>query len=488
MSSMLIPTKITLNLLRPNSGVVVYAKQYDMSSRVIDVSLVAGNEVWDPPDDAEMMIMYAKPDGTYGVYDVLEDESTPAVVKTGTGEYRITLASQALMVAGNVWVEICFVTQEARSTTMSFIVAVERGTPPDDAMYSDTYFNILSELIQGLLGATTHPPQIDPVTKNWLLWSEESAQYVDSGYSSVGTQGPAGTITVTTETKYQQGTSGTTKPTGTWTTEIPTVSQGNYLWTRTIITFGDGTSQTTYSCARQGRDGSGSVSSVNNISPDNNGNIALTAANIPYGSTTVLARLNELSNKFEYAIYSGVDEYEESLTPGYTSIASAVSYLPNESILICAATEFSSNECPNQNGTVIITKNGAGKTAIEFFGYTIGDGDYRMFVNSSGVPVTPWIAQFQKAVSLSLAANAWTQVGSSSNYTQVITSSIPSAMRHAYTSVDLRYDSDAVDQLVSDGISALYVENNAGVFTIYSVGAVPTEALSLQAVLSEVLT
>lgn len=46
---------------------------------------------------------------------------------------------------------------------------------------------------------------------------------------------------------YQVGTSGTTAPTGTWTTTIPTVPQGQYLWTKMVITYTDGTSSTSYS-------------------------------------------------------------------------------------------------------------------------------------------------------------------------------------------------------------------------------------------------
>lgn len=46
---------------------------------------------------------------------------------------------------------------------------------------------------------------------------------------------------------YQVGTSGTTAPTGTWTTTIPTVPQGQYLWTKMVITYTDNTSSTSYS-------------------------------------------------------------------------------------------------------------------------------------------------------------------------------------------------------------------------------------------------
>lgn len=60
---------------------------------------------------------------------------------------------------------------------------------------------------------------------------------------------------------YQLGDSGTTAPTGEWSTTIPTIEQGRYLWVRLVVTFADkdnadaGT-ETVLIPAYQGRDGS----------------------------------------------------------------------------------------------------------------------------------------------------------------------------------------------------------------------------------------
>ena len=48
---------------------------------------------------------------------------------------------------------------------------------------------------------------------------------------------------------YQASTSGTTAPTGTWSSTVPSVPQGQYLWSRTVITYTDNTTSTTYSVA-----------------------------------------------------------------------------------------------------------------------------------------------------------------------------------------------------------------------------------------------
>lgn len=235
MASLDVINNVTLSVNKPNSGVVVYAKQFDKISRIVNINLISGSAVWDPPSDTAIVVMYSKPDGKKGIYDVADSVElysnektypagsevrhgdsiytnpnainepenwtaahwtyvkavTPAVTKTGTGAYRLVLAEQALTAAGNVMVEISFFSGSKRATTLSFIVNVEPGVP-DNATLSGDYFNVLSGLIEGLLGAAINPPTIDDTTKNWLLWSQEQGTYVDSGYSSIGLTGPIG--------------------------------------------------------------------------------------------------------------------------------------------------------------------------------------------------------------------------------------------------------------------------------------------------------
>lgn len=97
-----------------------------------------------------------------------------------------------------------------------------------------------------------------------------------------GEKGDIGTpaTIISQAVEYQAGTSGTIIPSGTWTTTIPTVPSGSYLWTKTTVSFNSGSPVISYSVARMGIDGSGSVSTVNNISPDSNGNITIDAEGI----------------------------------------------------------------------------------------------------------------------------------------------------------------------------------------------------------------
>ena len=95
-----------------------------------------------------------------------------------------------------------------------------------------------------------------------------------------GETGAAASITSQSVT-YMESTSGTIVPSGSWSENVPAVTPGNFLWTKTQLTFNDGSTVTSYSVSRFGIDGTGAVSSVNGQSPDTNGNVSLTANNVP---------------------------------------------------------------------------------------------------------------------------------------------------------------------------------------------------------------
>ena len=94
-----------------------------------------------------------------------------------------------------------------------------------------------------------------------------------------GDIGDAATL-VSRSVTYQVSDSGTIIPSGAWSSSIPVVSQGKYLWTKTELKFNSGDPVTSYTVARMGMDGTGSVSSVAGVSPDATGNVTLTAADV----------------------------------------------------------------------------------------------------------------------------------------------------------------------------------------------------------------
>ena len=127
-----------------------------------------------------------------------------------------------------------------------------------------------------------------------------------------GDTGDASTITSQSVT-YMESSSGTVVPSGSWTTTVPAVTPGKFLWTRTILEFNDLSTVTAYSVSRFGIDGTGSVSTVNSISPDTNGNVALTATDIPMTDNTSVQ--DAINNK-------GRMYTTEPLTTLYANVAS----------------------------------------------------------------------------------------------------------------------------------------------------------------------
>lgn len=113
----------------------------------------------------------------------------------------------------------------------------------------------------------TWSSSIPTVSAGQYLWTRTIITYTDSTSStiySVGMMGATGSTGATgspgkgvssTSVTYQAGTSGTTAPTGTWNSTIPAVSASQYLWTKTVITYSDGTSSTAYSVGMMGATG-----------------------------------------------------------------------------------------------------------------------------------------------------------------------------------------------------------------------------------------
>ena len=71
---------------------------------------------------------------------------------------------------------------------------------------------------------------------------------------ATGQNGTSVTVSSTSVT-YQTGTSGTTKPTGAWSTTVPNVPNGQFLWTKTVVQYSDGKSTEAYSVSYKGTNG-----------------------------------------------------------------------------------------------------------------------------------------------------------------------------------------------------------------------------------------
>lgn len=71
---------------------------------------------------------------------------------------------------------------------------------------------------------------------------------------ATGQNGTSVTVSSTSVT-YQVSTSGTTTPTGTWSTTVPNVPNGQFLWTKTVVKYSDGKSTESYSVSYKGTNG-----------------------------------------------------------------------------------------------------------------------------------------------------------------------------------------------------------------------------------------
>lgn len=118
---------------------------------------------------------------------------------------------------------------------------------------------------EGISGTTTPTgtwsESIPTVSENQFLWTRTITTYSDNssstGYSvsKMGGKGAEGVGVSKSVITYSSSTSGVTPPTSNWVSTIPTVTEGNYLWTRTVLTFTDNTTNTSYSVAKQGSTG-----------------------------------------------------------------------------------------------------------------------------------------------------------------------------------------------------------------------------------------
>lgn len=82
--------------------------------------------------------------------------------------------------------------------------------------------------------------------------------------------------------------------------------------------------------------------------------------------------------------------------------------------------------------------------------------------------------------------NLTTTWSGSGPYTQTVT--VSNAIITADSKIDLQPSSTVLAQLISDGVQALYIENNNGTLTAYAIGAAPTAALSIQCTVATTAT
>ena len=132
-----------------------------------------------------------------------------------------------------------------------------------------------TSVLYGLSASETVPPtawyQNPPsLIKGQWFWTKTVWTYTDNttetGYQKTyvardgndGNNGIAGKDGVgirSTTITYAQGTSGTVAPTSGWSSQVPNVPAGQFLWTKTVWTYTDNTNETGYSVSKIGETG-----------------------------------------------------------------------------------------------------------------------------------------------------------------------------------------------------------------------------------------
>ena len=128
-----------------------------------------------------------------------------------------------------------------KSTTVAYGVSDSASTQPTDNAWQST---------------------VPAVAEGKYLWTRTIIDYTDDAVADTVTytyvkqgakveQGNPGTPVAVSSIQYQEGTSATVSPTGTWSNSVVAVAEGKFLWTKTA--FSDG--KIAYGVARQGMDG-----------------------------------------------------------------------------------------------------------------------------------------------------------------------------------------------------------------------------------------
>ena len=176
---------------------------------------------------------------------ILDNESHTFIGSTSTlGTAQSATTQVVAMLGGNV---------VAASVTLSEVTAPSGVTVTKDSdVTSPTLtFSLAATVAAG--GTITIPVHVGT---DIIINKTFSFSIAFKG--STGAQGATGAtgkgVSSTTVT-YQASSSGTTAPTGAWTAAIPAVSASQYLWTRTVITYSDSTTSTSYSVGMMGATG-----------------------------------------------------------------------------------------------------------------------------------------------------------------------------------------------------------------------------------------
>lgn len=188
-----------------------------------------------------------------------------AVANSGTSKVKITFTTTATI--STACEATIPVTVDGITVNKKFSFAVAKAGTNGQNGTSVTVKSTSVTYQVGTSGTTkptgTWSETVPTVENGQYLWTKTVVVYSDNksteaySVSYKGTNGINGTSVKinSTSVTYQVSTSGTTKPTGAWSETVPTVPNGQFLWTKTVVTYSDGKSTESYSVSYKGTNG-----------------------------------------------------------------------------------------------------------------------------------------------------------------------------------------------------------------------------------------
>lgn len=221
-----------------------------------------------------------------GISATVSNSGTSAVTITFTTTATITAACEATI---PVLVDGITVNKK-----FSFAVA-KAGNDGTSVTVSSTSVTYQTSASGTTAPTGTWQSTIPTVSEGQYLWTKTYVKYSDGkettsySVSYKGTNGSNGTsVTVSsTSVTYQASSSGTVVPTGTWQSSVPSVENGQFLWTKTYVKYSDGKETTSYSVSYKGTNGNDGADAITMTITSSNGTVFKNST----GSTVLTAHV-----------------------------------------------------------------------------------------------------------------------------------------------------------------------------------------------------
>lgn len=199
---------------------------------------------------------------------------TASVANNGTASPKITLTVAGGKISGPCEVTIPITVDTDVTFTKKFSIGVAKKGATGAKGDKGDNIKIAEKSVTYQVGSsgTTAPTgtwstTVPSVSNGQFLWTKTYVKYSDGNSTEAysvsykGTNGTSVSVSSTSVT-YAASSNGTTAPTSGWRPSVPSVSNGQYLWTKTYVKYSDGKETTSYSVAYKGTNGANGADAI----------------------------------------------------------------------------------------------------------------------------------------------------------------------------------------------------------------------------------